>query len=181
MLNLELYLWHRVCSFHNKFDLSPNRFWRDNRGTVPRIMKYTHVCTTTAGVGELIKMQSIDNIYCSRHGVAILQKLCWWKSVSHRICTDVLCSVLSSFNVVSLTPCALFTKRTAVLLPGPRLNIKTVLFTYDDFHVKDKTAVRPSFLLRQPPDLAKYRSARFGFRLFQSFWHLTGPTAAVLR
>ena len=25
--------------------------------------------------------------------------------------------------------------------PGPRLNIKTVLFTYGDFHVKDKTAV----------------------------------------
>ena len=48
---------------------------------------------------------------------------------------------------------------------GPRLNIKTVLSTYGDFHVKDKTAVkdvlsltwespylvRPSFLLRRPP------------------------------
>ena len=30
--------------------------------------------------------------------------------------------------------------------PGPRLNIKTVLFTYGDFHVKDKTAVRTSYL-----------------------------------
>ena len=30
--------------------------------------------------------------------------------------------------------------------PGPRLNIKTVLSTYGDFHVKDKTAVRPSYL-----------------------------------
>ena len=29
---------------------------------------------------------------------------------------------------------------------GPRLNIKTVLFTYGDFHVKDKTAVRTSYL-----------------------------------
>ena len=29
---------------------------------------------------------------------------------------------------------------------GPRLNIKTVLSTYDDFHVKDKTAVRTSYL-----------------------------------
>ena len=27
-----------------------------------------------------------------------------------------------------------------------RLNIKTVLFTYGDFHVKDKTAVRTSYL-----------------------------------
>ena len=41
---------------------------------------------------------------------------------------------------------------------GPRLNIKTVLSTYGNFHVKDKTAVRespylvrPSFLLRCPP------------------------------
>ena len=32
------------------------------------------------------------------------------------------------------------------LWPGPRLNIKTVLSTYGDFHVKDKTAVRTSYL-----------------------------------
>ena len=32
------------------------------------------------------------------------------------------------------------------LSPGPRLNIKTVLSTYGDFHVKDKTAVRTSYL-----------------------------------
>ena len=30
--------------------------------------------------------------------------------------------------------------------PGPRLNIKTVLSRYRDFHVKDKTAVRTSYL-----------------------------------
>ena len=30
--------------------------------------------------------------------------------------------------------------------PGPRLNIKTVLSMYGDFHVKDKTAVRASYL-----------------------------------
>ena len=33
-----------------------------------------------------------------------------------------------------------------VRTPGPRLNIKTVLSTYGDFHVKDKTAVRTSYL-----------------------------------
>ena len=32
------------------------------------------------------------------------------------------------------------------MLSGPRLNIKTVLSTYGDFHVKDKTAVRTSYL-----------------------------------
>ena len=31
-------------------------------------------------------------------------------------------------------------------LPGPRFNTKTVLSTYGDFHVKDKTAVRTSYL-----------------------------------
>ena len=37
-------------------------------------------------------------------------------------------------------------KTFATRLPGPRLNIKTVLSTYGDFHVKDKTAVRTSYL-----------------------------------
>ena len=40
----------------------------------------------------------------------------------------------------------LFPKGTIIALPGPRLNIKTVLSTYGDFHVKDKTAVRTSYL-----------------------------------
>ena len=35
---------------------------------------------------------------------------------------------------------------TSIQNPGPRLNIKTVLSTYGDFHVKDKTAVRTSYL-----------------------------------
>ena len=30
--------------------------------------------------------------------------------------------------------------------PGPHLNIKTVLSKYGDFHVKDKTAIRTSYL-----------------------------------
>ena len=34
----------------------------------------------------------------------------------------------------------------AQLMAGGRLNIKTVLSTYGDFHVKDKTAVRTSYL-----------------------------------
>ena len=44
----------------------------------------------------------------------------------------------------------------SVKTPGPRLNIKTVLSTYGDFHVLSLTwelpyLVRPSFLLRRPP------------------------------
>ena len=37
-------------------------------------------------------------------------------------------------------------KAIAMPTSGPRLNIKTVLSTYGDFHVKDKTAVRTSYL-----------------------------------
>ena len=40
----------------------------------------------------------------------------------------------------------LFLADSSFLKPGPRLNIKTVLSTYGDFHVKDKTAVRTSYL-----------------------------------
>ena len=39
-----------------------------------------------------------------------------------------------------------FGKRTEGRRTGPRLNIKTVLSTYGDFHVKDKTAFRTSYL-----------------------------------
>ena len=46
---------------------------------------------------------------------------------------------VSRFEAMFLTPVILQP-------PGPRLNIKTVLSTYGDFHVKDKTAVRTSYL-----------------------------------
>ena len=56
--------------------------------------------------------------------------------------------VLNSMVMNALAPC--FTTISAVmtmnLTTGPRLNIKTVLSTYGDFHVKDKTAVRTSYL-----------------------------------
>ena len=37
-------------------------------------------------------------------------------------------------------------RRPIRIAAGPRLNIKTVLSTYGDFHVKDKTAARTSYL-----------------------------------
>ena len=40
----------------------------------------------------------------------------------------------------------ILTQRLWLGIAGPRLNIKTVLSTYGDFHVKDKTAVRTSYL-----------------------------------
>ena len=46
----------------------------------------------------------------------------------------------SVVNIVVIKLCLFFPQT------GPRLNIKTVLSTYGDFHVKDKTAVRTSYL-----------------------------------
>ena len=48
--------------------------------------------------------------------------------------------------MVSLDHDELNAQKTTEQTPGPRLNIKTVLSTYGDFHVKDKTAVRTSYL-----------------------------------
>ena len=44
------------------------------------------------------------------------------------------------------TPITVFKYSDALKQTGPRLNIKTVLSKYGDFHVKDKTAVRTSYL-----------------------------------
>ena len=49
-------------------------------------------------------------------------------------------------RIASLFRCATVTEYNRNACPGPRLNIKTVLSTYGDFHVKDKTAVRTSYL-----------------------------------
>ena len=72
----------------------------------------------------------------------------------------VCCQNCLSFNLTlqivtvvrQIPPLGLSLHRTLASLfpadmePGPRLNIKTVLSTYGDFHVKDKTAVRTSYL-----------------------------------
>ena len=62
-------------------------------------------------------------------------------------CHVVECASLSSVKIESvevsytIKMCSWIEYRA-----GPRLNIKTVLSTYGDFHVKDKTAVRTSYL-----------------------------------
>ena len=71
-------------------------------------------------------------------------------------CQEWLCSHVIIWNEDDLnlafewaSPCtwvAVFIKSAPQQCSGPRLNIKTVLSTYGDFHVKDKTAVRTSYL-----------------------------------
>ena len=79
----------------------------------------------------------------------------WWQSYLSHTCIDVLCCIewlscreikrwlefSASLPVFSINRTFTLGKR-----PGPRLNIKTVLSTYGDFHVKDKTVVRTSYL-----------------------------------
>ena len=48
------------------------------------------------------------------------------------------CKTMNNYNQ--------FNVKSSAKSSGPRLNIKTVLSTYGDFHVKDKTAVRTSYL-----------------------------------
>ena len=82
-------------------------------------------------------------------------------SVPYTCSTSVnnMCTGASKINVAYQTFITASILCSESCFSGPRLNIKTVLSTYGDFHVKDKTAVRtsylylvrPSFLLRRPP------------------------------
>ena len=63
----------------------------------------------------------------------------WWICNTIWLCKTglTLVEAVAHWSMVPIKP---FPKS------GPRLNIKTVLSTYGDFHVKDKTAVRTSYL-----------------------------------
>ena len=84
----------------------------------------------------------------------------WWIWINTS-CEFIMNDCITTTKQSTTKPCAYFLGYTVPPFsttdshtPGPRLNIKTVLSTYGDFHVKDKTAsylVRPCFLLRRPP------------------------------
>ena len=63
----------------------------------------------------------------------------------HGLVQDCSNSIANTLQLLKLcTKPSMYSPRlvTARSIAGPRLNIKTVLSTYGDFHVKDKTAVR---------------------------------------
>ena len=65
-----------------------------------------------------------------------------WKSLANHPTRDPKLVIHgNSCIILYILQCKPATRPT-----GPRLNIKTVLSTYGDFHVKDKTAVRTSYL-----------------------------------
>ena len=110
---------------------------------------------------KLSKFDIIQNMLWSFHGD--------YQDVSMYDCVALSCNFVSSdtawinslcvsyhssaantplVNIESKADCKCKTIHANLryLYPGPRLNIKTVLSTYGDFHVKDKTAVRTSYL-----------------------------------
>ena len=69
--------------------------------------------------------------------------------VKYESYTRIFFQAIAFKNAVNKISAILFMRQSVHLSrpsAGPRLNIKTVLSTYGDFHVKDKTAVRTSYL-----------------------------------
>ena len=67
--------------------------------------------------------------------IRMVQSPMLWSQEPHRV-----------YLVFKLSIDGSIVKYVDVADTGPRLNIKTVLSTYGDFHVKDKTVVRTSYL-----------------------------------
>ena len=73
----------------------------------------------------------------------------YWKSDCRSSVWAIACEKglpVSIYGKYDIVPTRLTFVQFQLSIPGPRLNIKTVLSMYGDFHVKDKTAVRTSYL-----------------------------------
>ena len=85
------------------------------------MLSYLSVCANMSCIMYCVNVQSLVCIYCifvtGLHYLSVCMQYSLWCLRQHDTETS-----------------------------GPRLNIKTVLCTYGDFHVKDKTAVRTSYL-----------------------------------
>ena len=95
-------------------------------------VKLTHVfysctCNDHTKLNWLYRLQIINLWYFSRF--VLMSSSCFGNQTSGLLIWDVNAR-----------------QREVVKTTGPRLNIKTVLSMYGDFHVKDKTAVRTSYL-----------------------------------
>ena len=105
-------------------------------------------------VGRIIPCMMFCWYWTSRQNYSmydVLLKLDQWAVLFHVwYFADTSISTCAAWFVIwyfsPSTMCADETSYKQVKRPGPRLNIKTVLSTYGDFHVKDKTAVRTSYL-----------------------------------
>ena len=92
---------------------------------------------------EFVPKGLIDNI------PALVQIQAWHRSGNNKQLSEPMMVNLLAYIYGTLSLNELTCLLTVFLLSwesGPRLNIKTVLSMYGDFHVKDKTAVRTSYL-----------------------------------
>ena len=130
--------------------------WTQNLKSLTHTQKTLHSSPLWAsyGVSFVMILENIESVITALHcmfyimlATFVIGKSSWWPgNCSYQgfgnihddkekdqslICFLAITSALCWFNP---------------LRPGPRLNIKTVLSTYGDFHVKDKTAVRTSYL-----------------------------------
>ena len=93
-------------------------------------------------------LPSLKILYAKRCGLATFPDLSAAPALEvvglgNNYFTEIPASAMAGLNKL----CCLYLAHCGIRhLPGPRLNIKTVLSAYGDFHVKDKTAVRTSYL-----------------------------------
>ena len=169
MIDLSLKWRHNECdglSNRRRFDCLVNHLFRTDQ----RTHQSSESLAFWVGVGVGIHWWPVD----SPHKVSVTRKTCsfddvvmWqrkivnkmdhWKftqmSFRKRNCNnrcnllrDVSLLIIYMYDTHFVFHASINRNSRYFDLPGPRLNIKTVLSTYGDFHVKDKTAVRTSYL-----------------------------------
>ena len=103
--------------------------------SVPRITQNSHQSCLPLTMSLMQVSSKYDN-YAIKN--LMLNSIHWISFLLSPISEEVL-HILEFYRTSYIKTCS-------PIYPGPRLNIKTVLSTYGDFHVKDKTAVRTSYL-----------------------------------
>ena len=107
-------------------------------------------CWWVTSVEEIPR--KIHNILCRLYALKLILTVSATMLISPRNIAIMICNKLrySLYVFICIEPYLINSSHCVSVLyvtdTGPRLNIKTVLSTYGDFHVKDKTAVRTSYL-----------------------------------
>ena len=122
-------------------------------GNPPVTGGFPHKGTVMRGFGDssVVSSRTFWNKLSGCGRFEMISRLCDVSTVrtSPKIYPQFGCALSCCGWIISLCGSIIFITswdKTPASPPGPRLNIKTVLSTYGDFHVKDKTAVRTSYL-----------------------------------
>ena len=122
-------------------------------GNPPVTGGFPHKGTVMRGFGDssVVSSRTFWNKLSGCGRFEMISRLCDVSTVrtSPKIYPQFGCALSCCGWIISLCGSIIFITswdKTPASPPGPRLNIKTVLSTYGDFQVKDKTAVRTSYL-----------------------------------